>query len=82
MLHLQTKQIKLALCKHMIHDCFMNPSRETTDKALAEAAGKPVLELLSDAPAYASYKQKATPAWHAQNAMHCLGRSHKPAMPY
>ncbi|CAK0733037.1 hypothetical protein CVIRNUC_000217 [Coccomyxa viridis] len=53
-----TKQIKQALCKHMIHECFMGPSRETTDKALAEAAGKPVLELLKNSPAYASYKQK------------------------
>ena len=54
----------------MINDYLFTPSRQTTDKALAEAAGKPVLELQQDSAAYASYSQKVTPrnALHAQRA--------------
>lgn len=63
---LQTKRIKEALPKHMINDYLFTPSRQTTDKALAEAAGKPVLELQQDSAAYASYSQKVTP----RNALH------------
>ena len=67
---LQTKRIKEILPKYMINDYLCTPSRQTTDKALAEAAGKPVLELQQDSAAYASYSQKVTSrnALHAQRA--------------
>ena len=51
----QTKHIKEALPKHMIHGYLLHSTRPTTDRAHAEAAGKPVLDLTTDAAAYASY---------------------------
>ena len=63
---LQTKRIEEALPEHMLNDYLFSPSRQTTDKVLAEAAGKPVLHLQQYSATYASSSQKAT----SRNALH------------
>lgn len=57
---LQTKRIEEALLEHMINDYLFSRSRQTTDKVLAEAAGKPVLHLQQDSATYAPSSQKVT----------------------
>ena len=59
---LQRQRIKEALLDHMIYAPFLHPGKETTDKALAQAAGRPVLELVADSKSYVSFSHRVSAA--------------------